>query len=698
MPRLVTVLFAGLLTGIAATWFVMRADEPPAAEEVVRDLVATQSVTTEAAEQHRSEGYRALSTIAGVLALPGRFNRLEALYALAGRSDATDTQALIFEANRIAEPAQRADILDGLFTRLTELDAQSALALARTEYFQGERNIEDSIWAAWGRNDLADALFAAATQPSDRLRHAAAQSLYRAFGDDGNATTRRIEEELAIPPDLETRSRYVQRLADRSVPAAIDYLNGLSTSFDKLDLTLRLANYLSIVNPEAALANIERIEDASHRNRARIIVEAAVARRDPLGVIERVVGAGGNPSRSSEFNNAMTTLAANDMDEAIALFEGATGSEARLAIGSTIATVMASKDPDAAIEWVRANRLPPTGWFPHESIELSLLNSLARHDPARAVVEAQSLVEPMHQKRLLSALFGTLGQQYSGNVAGLVGLIEDEATREEVEVHVATSWTQRDPDAALDWVLGLGEERAAKIFERTGGLGMSEDLDAAMRNLPRLPANYQREARYQLARQLAMSRSVAEAQAFISQFESEPDYAELQVSLINGIVRNDPALARQMADRIADATARDAAYLTIVRNLANSDPRQAAGWLDRISDESMRASGLSAVAQRWASQDIDAAVQWARSQPSGPERDYAVMQLATQWESGGEKALELAGTIENERTRGQTQIAIVVRMAGNDLDRASEMIRRLDLSPSMREQADEWLAELARRY
>lgn len=698
MPKLVTVLFAGLLAGIAATWFVMRAEKAPAADEVVRDLVATETVTTDVAEQHRSEGYRALGTIADVLALPRRFDQLEALYALAGRSDAAATQALIFEANRIAEPVQRAEVLDGLFIRLTELDAQSALALARTEYFRGDRDIEDTIWAAWSRRSLDDALFAAATQPNDRLRHAAAQSLYKAFGDDGNATTRRIEEELAIPPDLETRGRYVRRLADRSVPAAIDYLNAMTMSFDKLDLTLRFANYLSIVNPEAALANVERIEDVTHRTRVRNILEAAVARNDPLGVIERVIGEGGNPGRSAQFRHAMTALAANDMDQAIALFEGATGAEARLAIGSTIASIMAGKDPDAAIEWVKANQHSPTEQFPYSSIELSLLNSLARHDPARAVVEAQSLVEPMRQPRLLRALFNSMGFQDARSAVGLVGLVEDREAREQVEVYLAQSWMQRDTEAALDWVLGLGEERAAKILAQTRGLDMTQDLDAAMRYLPRLPADYQRQARRQIAERLAMSRSVADAQAFVRQFESEPDYAELQASLIEGVVRNDPTLAVQMADGIGDTRARDAAYLAIVRNLANSDPRQAADWLDRIGDESTRLTGISEVARLWANRDIDEAVQWAKSQPSGPGRDDAVGQVARQWESGGEQALELAGTIENEFKRGQAQIWIVIRLAGDDPDRASEMIGQLDLSPSMREQANQWLVQIRRRY
>ena len=693
MPRLVAVLLAGLLAGIAATWLVMRGGEPPPRETVVRDLVVTESVTIEAAEQHRADSYRTLTTIAEVLALPRPFDRNEALYALAGRSDAAETQSLIFEANRIADPGSRAASLGILFARLTDLDAPSALALVRTEYFRSDRSLEDGVWASWARADLDDALFSASTQPNERLRVAAAQSLYRAFGDQGNATTDRIEEELGIPPDLETRSRYVLWLADRSVPEAIDYLNSLPTSFDRLDLTLRLANYLSVVNPQAALVNLDRIADGTHRNRVKNIVESAVARRDPLGTIERVLAKGDSPNRSSEFSHAIISLAVNDMDQAIALFAGTSNPEAKRAIGSSIATIMAGKDPDAALAWVRANRQPMGGQYPYQSLELSVLNSIAREDPARAVLEAQALAEPNQRGTLLSALFDNMNYREPRDMLGLLELIEDEAVTRDVEVRAAMNWSQRDPEAALEYIMSRGEERATEILAQTGWYALAQDVNLAMRVMPRLPPDAQRQARQQIAQRLAQTRSPEEAQAFIRQFANESDYAELQSSLISGIARSDPMRAAQMADQVVDQNARDTAYMTIVMQQARTDPQQASALVDRITNESMRQQATSSVVQFWARRDIETAIQWARGQPAGPARDDALMHLARNWPNADQRALDIAASIQDEQMRGQAQISLVFQMANGDQNRMREMLSRLDLPDNLRQQTEQWMQQ-----
>jgi len=692
MPRLVAVLLAGFAAGIAATWLAVRpAGPPPVAAAVERDLVVTESVTPEAAVRHRADRYRSLATITGVLALPGHFARNEAMYALAGRSDAADTQALIFEANRVADETLRAGLLGILFARLAELDAPSALAMARTEYFRGEKNLEQTVWSAWGRNDLSDALFAAATQPNEARRNSAAQSLYRAFGVTGNANTRRIEEELGIPPDLETLSRYVMGLADRSPADAIEHINGLPTSYEKLDLLLRLANYLSVTNPQGALASADRIEDATHKPRFLSIVRAAVARDDPRTVIDRVLAEGGDPGRSFEFNHAVTALATRDIDEAIAYFERAETAEARRAIGSMIAPIMAGKDPDAALEWVKANQKRAGDRNPYESIEVSLLNALARHDPARAVTEAQTLADGPRRAQILGALFDNMATREAGGVVDLLDLIEREEDRHEVEARVAMRWLQQDADAALDWILTQDEERAEQMLRQTSWATMPRNLDAAIRVLPRLPADLQPNVRMQVAQRLAEVRSPAEAQAFIRQFEGSPDYAELQASLIGGVARSDTALAWQLAGQVADPTARDNAFMAVISQQASADPREAAAWLDRIGDAAVRARAAGMIAQYWTMTDPAAALRWARNQPPGPGRDDAIMHVATQYNPAGREALELAATIEDEQKRGRAQMGIIFRMAGDDRDRARELLEGVDLPDNLRSQAEEFL-------
>ena len=179
MARIMVALVGGILLGIVAMHAVTRFGPPSnhSPDQIARDIVDVPRMAPAVAKKHRDEQYANLTSVEEVIALPTEFARSEALYVLAGRSDSAGVQNLIFEANRIADEIERVALLGILFFRLTETDPQSALALSRTDHFNGIESIEQDVWRAWARQDLEDALFAAKTQPSVAHRNSAAQSL-----------------------------------------------------------------------------------------------------------------------------------------------------------------------------------------------------------------------------------------------------------------------------------------------------------------------------------------------------------------------------------------------------------------------------------------------------------------------------------------------------------------------------------------
>ena len=179
MAKIVAALVGGVLLGIVGTWIVVAPESGPGpVDEVVRDIDVVPQMTPEIAAAHREERFADLNTVAEIFALPDSFTRTEALYTVAGRSSAAEVQNLIFEANRIADDYEREQALNALFFRLTSLDPRSALALAQSEYFEKVVSVEQTVWRAWGRTDLDEALFAARTQTSRAKQNLAAQALY----------------------------------------------------------------------------------------------------------------------------------------------------------------------------------------------------------------------------------------------------------------------------------------------------------------------------------------------------------------------------------------------------------------------------------------------------------------------------------------------------------------------------------------
>lgn len=388
---LLSALFlAGALAGSLATrWYDGR--EPPAQRQVVRDLVATPTMPTAVAEKHRSENYRSLDTVPAIFELPTAFARSEALYALAGRSDAAALQQQIFAADRIADEVEREHSLNILFFRLAELDPESALALARTDYFRGTRSIADAVWSAWARKDFDGALFAAKTQVTAAAQNDAAQSLFAAFGHTGNELTERIEQELGIGPDRLNRARYLYRMADRSWEEARRYVDSLE-GLDRHRQAGWLADYLARRDPAAARRYLASVEDLQLRQTIGHQLMTALAEESPLtalawardntrefderGSLEMMaLGelaihepelAFAEAMRTAEDGNrshllqiVLSTIAQNDPELAVSLMERLEDPASRDNARLQVAATWMMKDPDAAMRWIE-NHEPET--------------------------------------------------------------------------------------------------------------------------------------------------------------------------------------------------------------------------------------------------------------------------------------------------------------------------------------------------
>ncbi|MDJ0939742.1 MAG: hypothetical protein QNJ00_08245 [Woeseiaceae bacterium] len=692
MVRLAAALILGLLAGAGLTYLATRSAEPEAPDAVVRDIVTQTTMTVEIAEQHREERYVQLATVEEVYALPTEFARREALYALAGRSDAGAVQGLIFEANRIADDMERISALQILFFRLAELDAQSALALARTEYFRGIKSIEETVWRSWGRRDLDDALFAAQTQTSTRHRNLAAQSLYRAFGFMGNETTDRIQEALDIPPDRNTRGRFLYTMADRSTSEAIEYINSLPPGPSQNELVSWLAYYVSLGDPQAALPYADLFATDRQRTQFRNILRNNMARNDPKATLERLLaGDQRNIAHRGEFQSALSTLASTDLDAAIEFYERLGNVEQRQGASSIIASAIASKDPERALAWARENSGPTTDF---RSPAMAVLQTIARTDPQRAIAEAQSMVTGDMRRQVLGMLVQTIAQNDPQEAFAYLDIIENPAERREAEGDIAQRWMREDPDAAVDWILTQDEDRASALLEQSSWSLLRSDLDAAIRILPRLNEGTQLSFRAQIAQRMATSRSPAEAQAFVRQFEGEPGYAELQASLIAGVAESDVMLARQLADQLTDMRVRDDAYASIIMRRGQTSPQEAAAWLSQIQDEGVRGRAMGQLASVWFENDPATAERWVVNLPAGSMRDDAIVQLASRWSNPSDEQMLLVADITDEHKRGQAQVRMIYNIARRDPVRARQMLENADLPDYQRDQAEQWMARL----
>ena len=694
MVRLLPTLCGGVLLGALATLAVVYYGQRPgsSSETIVRDIESVPQMSRDVAEKHRDERYANIDSIEQLLSLPTEFARSEATFVLAGRSDSAEVQNLVFEANRIADDIARVELLDILFFQLAETDPRSAIALARTEPFRDSKSLERTVWRAWARKDLDDALFAAKTQTSRAEQISAAQGLFAAYGFLGNDTTERIETELGIGPDRWTRSRFIYQLADKSPAEAIAFINNVEHGDAHRDYVSWIANYLSMYDPHAALGYASLFQAPGDVSRFERIVNGYIANADPKAAIERMMASGGRAS-SGEYHRAVSLLAAEDLDAAKQYFEDARSSDDRELLGRAIVQELIKKDPLEALAWARAN---DTGRFPR--LEMTALSGIAQIDPQLSLTEALNSKNDEMRSMMVSNVLQYVVRYDPAIAVGYLDQIPDKQTRRQARQQLTSSWVREDPEAAIDWILSQDKETSAELIHMAGRRLLDADIDAAIRLLPRLDSTNQVQLRQQIAHRIASTQSVSEAQAFIRQFDGQPGFDQLQASVIAGIAQTDVMMAKQFADQLAAGNARDSAYLQIIDRHARSNPIEAANWLRNIGSESARGSAAGKLASRWYENDPAAATQWATDLPAGSIRDDVIMQMSGHWSEPTPEQQDLIASIADQDKRGQAKIRQIYHVMQTDPDRARELLNDEDISSYQRQQIESHLGQINLRY
>lgn len=690
MNRTLPVLGGGVLLGMVATLAFVQTGQPgdPKAGDVVRDIADIPQMTEAVAQKHRDEHYANLVSIEKIIALPTGFARLEAAHVLAGRSDAAQVQKLIFEANRISDDIEREALLNILFYRLAETDPQSALALARMDQFVSSRSLERTVWRGWARKDLDDALFAARTQTTQAQQRLAARSLYEAFGHMGNEVTDRIESELGIKPDLWTRGQYLYNLADRSPPAAVEYINAQEEGQERVELASRLAYYLGFGSPNDALQYADLFESPSDRFSYRSVLERMIAREDPTTAIEEMLAGSADRPMWNAYDDAISDLAGSDLEAVKRYYEQARSKKHRRDLGRAIVIEMAKDDPAEALDWARAN---DRGDIP--TFQFSALGVMAKTDPQLALSEAFESPDPRMHRRLLSVVIDRIAMADPASATSYLERIEDPQQRLEASEELASTWAREDVDAAAEWMLSLDKETSGRLMMVAASELIGSDIDAAIRLLPNVGDEHQAGARRRIAQELSETRSIEETQAFLQQYQGEPDYEQLQATVVSGIARNDTLMARQFVEQIQDPSTRDLAFVQVIEQHATTDPAEAYRWLDNVSNAALRRQGLGHVTSHWYAQDPTAATQWVSSLPRGPERDDAILSMASDWKQPTSEQDSLIASIDDRNKRGQAKIRHIFSLMRSDPDKARALLQDEDISDAQREKVKETIAK-----
>jgi hypothetical protein len=329
-------------------------------------------------------------------------------------------------------------------------------------------------------------------------------------------------------------------------------------------------------NFDQKLANMEKIvrgENALDRGRAMLDwidslapqdFEAAVARFRSLGITE---------ARMGEYAMLLTAWAEADPISALAYTTNNTSSG--MATG-TVLSAWASRNPEAAIRWAKAN---------HEGEDANpyiagIIRGLAGTDPTRATVLLKEMPFSSERGEALQAMMPHLLELGLEDAKKWVADLSDERLRGGAVARLAEAMAKQDPAGTASWL-------------------MENINESSMRSVDDVFREWSR----------------TDPASALANFESLPE-GEARSNALRGIVmvdaRNDPQAAADLMSRFpADITDRTVQHF--IWSSYEKAPEVAANQIGLIQDERSRNRMYERALDSWLERDQAAAQKWIDS-------------------------------------------------------------------------------------
>jgi hypothetical protein len=259
---------------------------------------------------------------------------------------------------------------------------------------------------------------------------------------------------------------------------------------------------------------------------------------------------------------------------------------------------------------------------------------------------------------------------------------------------VVSSWTQREPDGALEWLLSKGTAVDASVLGNMARTMASRDAVAAAAYVDRLPPALRTTWMTQVAGPYARYDAVG-ALRWLNQYQGQEGYDVALRQMATQAAQSDPRAAAGMLER-ASPDVQFGAAQTVASSWARSEPEAAARWAVALSDPRARSSAITAAASTWASSDAAAAERWVLSLAPGTARDDALTAVLPRRAAAGEDLdSRLLASFSSAEAR-QTALARIIPVLGrNNPAEAQRLLDGYVTDPSQRAQLEQQMARTA---
>jgi len=683
MPRAAVILAIGIVLGAAGAIYI-QASRSPAPSIEVPDASAPRISPSPAATRRIELDANVVDAL-GVR--PRGTAERAAFYAVVARADARGVESLLIVARALADRNVRAFALDVLLARYAELDPSEAVAAAK------ELDVPSASLVPLYRTWLASSPEAALSSLGaleDPKKTEVATGVVALVSDD-DALVARV---IALLP-AQPRALYVNALGElaRTSPAeALARAGKISDAAQRKDAVNRVLSMWARSDPRAVADYLAGLDVKAQRDAARSGVWQQIAMTAPELALERA------ELMPQELRGqiqvvAIQTLAQRDPKAALARFEqmpqGVVGRNGILPI---IARSYATRDPDGALAWARAQQPPQPG------VMAAVISGLADKDPAHAFDLASEIASPAEQTQALQSVMNMSIMRDPASMAPLLDrvLAMPNSAQRQMLVQVAlNSLAQSDPDKAVDWLIA-NPGQAPNAVQQVASTFARNDPARAASYSSRLTG----DSRVPWLRGVASSYAQVDSRGaleWVEQQRGTPEYDELAFAVLQSASPQDLAATTRLIESIGREDYQRMGIQSLGTRWANTDPAAAANWATNLRDPTQRTAAVQAVGSTWANQNPPAAKEWVLSQPSGPVRDGILLTLMSASARFGPPDTSLLADISTDQSRVAAVQTAAMTMAQRDADGARSFVESNVADSTERERVLSMVSQVASR-
>ena len=261
----------------------------------------------------------------------------------------------------------------------------------------------------------------------------------------------------------------------------------------------------------------------------------------------------------------------------------------------TILASWAKNDTEGAVTWAREN-------FESEGDEnranpwlVGVIEGIAGTDLARATQLLEELPLSRGRGEALQAIFNEFSEDDSENTKRWVAQLADPRLQEGAAARLAAQLAKADPQGAAEWAASLSPEILKRSTASIIDQWAEDDLTAAKSWVANQPSDVVAASGPNLIENIIKQEDISTAEAWLANYEGQPEFDDSVRSLVYRSVRKEPTTAANWIMKLSNTRDQERTFHRVLGGWMQQDREGAIDYINNnpVPESIKRRAGMT---------------------------------------------------------------------------------------------------------